>query len=192
MTIDPSLPSSHIDLSTFTSAARAAEEAAAGGDAILVVSGTQVKVLGTGVTPSGRSVAWVAPDDDTMRMFADALARSFGNGIASAVTRELGLDRAGPLSAGTVNRALDMAQTSRHALDGVDFALRLSCLATTGSDAFNDACIQVGVDPASLTHAQRHAIDDAMRERFEQAAEQGQSPVSPDTARAWLRELVQS
>src|SRR5690606_21349419 len=120
-------PTGHVDLANFAAAAQAADQAKGGADALLVVSGKQVKVLGTGATPSGRSVAWVEPDDQTHRMFTDALARSYGQGIASAVARELNLDKPGPLTAATVNRAIDMAQTSRHALDGVDFALRLSC-----------------------------------------------------------------
>ena len=105
---------------------------------------------------------------------------------------EPNLNKPGPLSAGTVTRAIDMAQTSRHALDGVDFALRLNCLASTGSDAFRAACAEVGVSPASFDRDGMNAIDDAMRERFDHAAEQGQSPVTQDTAHAWLVELVKA
>ena len=163
-----------------------------GGDVYLSVSGEQLRVLATGTTPSGRQVAWVDPSLDTAQIFSRALADTYGNGIASAVSHELGL-QAGPgkpLSARTVERAVDMAETSRVAMTGVDFATQLACSAVSGSAAFNDACRQAGIDPAAITPAQRQAVDTAMRERFDAAAASGLSPVSGDTARGWLRELV--
>lgn len=188
MTIDsvsrPSPGSPQLD--AFTQAAQA------GGDVYISVAGEQLQVLGTGTTPGGRSVAWVAPDVDTVSMFSEALARTYGNGIASAVSRELGLSASPgkPLSARTIELAVDMAQTSRHALDGVDFATRLACSASTGSAVFLSACSQAGIDPASVDAQKRQVIDVAMQQRFDQAASAGESPVSLATARTWLSAVL--
>ncbi|WP_241144555.1 hypothetical protein [Achromobacter xylosoxidans] len=118
-----------------------------------------------GATPGGRSVAWVAPNVDTTGMFAQALARSYGQGIASAVSRELGLEPnpGKPLSARTVTLALDMAQTSRDALSGVDFMTRLALSATNDAPAFQQACRDAGVAPSSLDATRRGALDQAMQ-----------------------------
>jgi len=186
-TIDPaSTPTGRLGLSAFAEAARQDDGAR------LVVAGESLRVLGTGTTPAGRNVAWVAPDDRTVALFTNALAEAYGNGIAGAVSRELGLARNGTLSAATVNRAIDMAETSRQALEGIDFALRLSCLAGTNSEAFRAACTEADVIPDHLDSSRRDAIDDAMRLRFEQSQQAGASPVSPDTARAWLVELIKA
>ncbi|MFJ1302015.1 hypothetical protein ACILG0_18775 [Pseudomonadota bacterium AL_CKDN230030165-1A_HGKHYDSX7] len=167
--------------------AQAAEQ---GGDVYVTVVGEQFHVLGSGTTPSGRSVAWVATDADTAALFSDALAHTYGNGIASAVSRELGL--AGgpgtPLSARSISLALDMAQTSRDALDGVDFMTRLDHSAAAGSTGFRAVCDQLGVAPDSVSPAQRMAIDLAMEQRFNDAAHRG--PVTADQARQWLAELL--
>ncbi|OZI33070.1 hypothetical protein CEG14_19645 [Bordetella genomosp. 1] len=167
-----------------------AQAAEKGGDVYVTVVGEQFHVLGTGTTPSGRSVAWVATDADTTAMFSDALSRTYGNGIASTVARELGIaGGAGtPLSARTITQALDMAQTSRDALDGVDFMTRLDHNAAAGSAGFRSACAQLGIAPESLSGAQRQAIDMAMEQRFNAAAPQG--PVSAEQARQWLVELL--
>ncbi|WP_144630598.1 hypothetical protein [Bordetella genomosp. 13] len=168
------------------------QAAQGGGDVYISVAGAQLQVLGTGATPGGRSVAWVAPDTDTVSMFSQALANTYGNGIASAVSRELGLAASPgrPLAARTIELAVDMAQTSRQALDGVDFATRLACSASTGSSVFMSACSQAGINPASLDVQQRHTLDAAMQQRFDQAAASGHSPVSLDTARTWLAQLL--
>lgn len=173
-------------LDAFTQAAQG------GGDVFISVAGDQLRVLGTGATPGGRSVAWVAPDVDTSSMFAQALANTYGNGIASAVSRELGLaaNPGKPLSSRTIEQAVDMAQASRQALEGVDFATRLACSASAGSSIFMAACNQAGIDPASLDAQQRRTLDADMQQRFDQAAASGQSPVSLDTARTWLSQLL--
>ncbi|WP_238891461.1 hypothetical protein [Achromobacter insuavis] len=89
-------------------------------------------------------------------------------------------------------QALDMAQTSRDALSGVDFLTRLALSATNGAPAFQQACSDAGVAPASLDAARRGALDQAMQARFDQAAQSGQSPVSLGTAAAWLRDLLKA
>lgn len=168
-------------------------EATKTGNAVYVsVSGQSLQVLGTGVMPSGRSVAWVAPDVDTVSMFTEALSYTYGQGIAITVARELGLTPSPgtPLSSRTVTLALDMARTSSQALSGVDFGTRLDCSAVVGGPGFTAACQALGIAPASLDSAQRQRIDEAMERKFEQAAAQGQSPVAPDIAQAWLRELL--
>lgn len=88
MTISSVTPSSpFVSLDAFAKAAQSGE------DVYVDIAGETLRVLGVGSTPGGRSVAWVAPNVDTTGMFAQALARSYGQGIASAVSRELGLNR---------------------------------------------------------------------------------------------------
>ena len=48
------------------------------------------------------------------------------------------------------------------------------------------------IDPASLSPQRRQEIDAAMQIRFDQAAAQGQSPVTADMAQGWLRTLLQA
>lgn len=142
MTISSVTPSSpFVSLDAFAKAAQSGE------DVYVDIAGETLRVLGVGSTPGGRSVAWVAPNVDTTGMFAQALARSYGQGIASAVSRELGLEPnpGKPLSARTVTLALDMAQTSRDALSGVDFMTRLALSATNDAPAFQQACRDAGV-----------------------------------------------
>lgn len=158
MTISSVTPSS-----PFLSLEAFAKAAESGQDVYVDVAGERLQVLGVGATPGGRSVAWVAPNVDTTEMFAQALARTFGQGIASAVSRELALEPnpGKPLSARTVAQALDMAQTSRDALSGVDFLTRLALSATSGAPAFQQACADAGVAPASLDAARRSSLDQA-------------------------------
>jgi len=168
---------------------------AATGEAVYVsIDGQSMQVLGTGVTPGGRSVTWVAPDVDTVTMFTEALARTHGQGIAEVVARELGLQPSPgkPLSSRTVGLALEMAQTCSQAMSGVDFATRLEFSAASGGAGFQAACQALGIDPASVDAAQRQRIDEAMQLKFEQAEARGQAPVPPDTAQQWLRELLQA
>ncbi len=150
--------------------------------------GAQWQVMATGTTPSQRSVAWIEPHADTTSAFVQALGQSFSQGIQKAVAQELGLQPAPgrPLAARTVLQALDMAQTSQNALQGVDFLTQLSVSATQGSAAFTEACRQLALDPAGVDAGQRARIDARMQQRFEAAAASLQSPVAPATARQWL------
>ena len=190
MNINPSVP-----LASQGSPSLAHFEAAAhDSEAVYIsVSGQSMQVLGTGATPGGRNVAWVAPDIDTTRLFTDALANSYGNGITQTIVRELGLEPTPgkPLSSRTVSQALDMAQTSSQALSGVDFATQLDHSASARGAGFPTACRALTIDPASLSTQRRQEIDAAMQLRFEQASAQGQSPVMADTAQSWLRDLLQ-
>ena len=175
-----------LSLDAFSRASRA-------GEAICVsASGQSLQVLGTGAMPDGRSVAWVAPDADTVSMFTQALAQTYGHGIASAVSRELGLapSPGKPLASRVIQRALDMAQTSAQALEGVNFITRLDCSASVGGPVFVSVCKELGIAPGSVTAGQRQGIDQAMQQKFDQAAQSGQTPVAPEAARAWLRGLL--
>jgi len=156
------------------------------------VDGRSLKVLGTGTTPDGRSVAWVSPDTDTASAFAQALKQTYGQGIANTVTRELGLapSPGKPLSSRLIERAIDMARTSQTVMDGIDFTTILGCSARSNGTIFIDVCRQAGISPESLDAEARRHIDTAMRQKFEQALQSGASPVEPGTARAWLRELL--
>lgn len=189
MTINASVtsaPHGSPALDAFTAAAK-------NSDAVyLSVSGQSMQVLGTGVSPSGRSVAWVDPDLDTVRMFTEALGQQYGIGIAKAVAQELGLSPSPgkPLSSRTITQALDMAQTAGQVLAGADFAMTLQCSATGQGPLFKAACQAQEIDPASLSPPQRQDIDQAMLHRFEQASLSGQSPVTPEVAMGWLRDLL--
>ncbi|CAM3834722.1 hypothetical protein [Bordetella tumulicola] len=183
--VTPSSPL--LSLETFTEAAKAGQHV------YVTVNGEQRQVLGLGSTPQGRSVAWLTPDVDTTSMFTRALEHTYGPGIASAVARELGLmpNPGKALSSRSVEAAVDMANTSRHALSGVDFLSRIGTSSVANTSAFQQACHDVNVDPSTVTTEQRQCLDQAMHVRFEQAYATGQSPVSPATANQWLRELLQ-
>jgi len=180
--LSPLLP-----LETYTEAAQS------GQDLYVNISGAQYQVLSVGSTPTGRSVAWLAPDIDTTSMFTQALTQTYGQGIASAVARQLELTPAPgkALSSRTISLAVDMANTARDALSGVDFMSRLSSSAVGNSAVFQQACQDSNLDPATISLAQRESLDQSMQTRFEQAALTGQNPVSLATAGHWLRELLQ-
>ena len=165
------------------------EQAASEGAQIHVSrDGSQWRVLGQGTTPSQRSVAWLEPgqESDTTSVFVEALGQSFSSGIQSAVVRELGLAPAPnkPLSSRTVQQAIEMAQTAQKSLDGVDFMTQLQFSAKANSAGFVDACRASGVEAGQVSPAQRQEIDAAMQQRFQNAAQHGESPVSMSTARS--------
>ena len=169
------------------------QEAAREGDWVHVSrDGAHWKVLATGTTPSQRSVAWIEPEPgvDTTSAFVSALGQSFSSGIQTSVARELGLVSGSgkPLSSRTVIQAIDMAQTSRQAMAGVDFMTLITVTAVGNSVEFSAACQAAGLSGSAFDLARREAIDAAMKERFETAQMQGQSPVSMQIAREWLRE----
>lgn len=150
--------------------------------------GTEWQVKAAGTTPSQRSVAWVEPHADTTTAFVAALGQSFSRGIQSAVAHELGLQPAPgrPLAGRTVLQAIDMAQTSQTAMQGVDFLTRLNVSAAHGSAAFVDACRLVGRDPAGISQEQRALLDARMDQRFGAAQAEKQGPVSDPVAQDWL------
>jgi hypothetical protein len=127
-------------------------------------------------------------------MLTDALTRTYGHGVAAAVTHELGLTphRGEPLSSCEIALAMDMAQTCSDALLGVDFMTRVHCSAVVGGPGFKAACESLGLSPAAFDAAERLCIDIAMRQRFDEAALQKQSPVSPDIAQQWLHSVLRS
>ncbi|MGI4856888.1 MAG: hypothetical protein ACRYHA_08240 [Janthinobacterium lividum] len=94
------------------------------GPAIAVVEHqSSMKLIAVGMTPTGCPVAWLAPGVDTVRHFVTALRDAFGAELVEHTVRELGLaPRPGEaLSSALVQRAVDMTETARAALDGVDF-----------------------------------------------------------------------
>lgn len=171
--------------------------AAQEGPLVAQVDGQSFQVLAQGEMGSAsggaRSVAWVRDDVDTTSMFMQALAESQGPKLSSAIAASLGLEPAPgkPLSSRAVQQALDMAQTGRQALAGVDFMTRLEHSAVAGGAAFRQVAAKAGVDPASLSGAERARIDEAMAARFDTAAQAGDA-VPPATATGWLRSLLAS
>lgn len=187
MTIS-SVPSSpgFLSLDAFTQAAQTGREVYAD------IGGERARVLATGSLPNGRGVAWIDPDADTASMFVDTLARSFGSGIGSAIARELDLVSAPgkPLSSRTVTLAVDMARQAEQVLGGVDFATQLAFSAKASGVGFQQVLNELNIPASTVDASQRDRIDQAMQQRFEHAAQTGQSPVSDSTAHAWLREVL--
>jgi hypothetical protein len=104
--------------------------AQSGGEVLVQVDGTSFKLVATGQTPSGRSVAWVDGGGDTTRMFVEAMESSYGARLSHTVANELGL-RSAPgtgLSANKINQALNMAETAHNALEGVRFVDQLNVI----------------------------------------------------------------
>lgn len=170
--------------------------AAAHGPEVMVGrDGSQLRVLAQGSTPSQRSVAWVEPDSnaaDASSVFIDALSRSFSSSIHSAVVRELWLGPTPnrPLSSRQVELAIDMAETAQVAMSGVDFFTQLDCKAATNGGAFQRACSELGIPTGDVGALQRRNIDQAMARQFQEAAEQGRSPVGAATAQEWLKQAI--
>ena len=83
----------------------------------------RLKVIAVGMTPDGRAIAWLDPSIDTARHFMDALGDAFGERASVQTARELALAPAPGkvLPSALVHRAIDMAQTAKTALEGVDF-----------------------------------------------------------------------
>lgn len=190
MTINSSAPTAPRQLPSLDDFASAATR----GEAVYASStGRSLQTLGTGATPSGRTVAWVEPDVDTTRLFTEALAQSHGIGISQTVALELGLvsNPGKPLASRTITQALDMAQTLAQVFSGVDYVTQLNHSAVARGTGFTALCQDMGISAADFTPDQQKRIDQAMREKFEQAAAQGNSPVSSNTAREWLRALIE-
>ena len=164
-------------------------ESAKKGDTLQVVhDGAAWTVWASGTTVSERFGARSQLDIDTTAIFADALGRAYSRGIQDAVVRELGMEPqpGKPLQSRLVLQAIEMAETSRKALQGVDFMTQLMFSAAAHSERFVAVCLELGLSPDSVSPPQRAAVDANMRERFAQAAQQGQFPVAPELAQQWL------
>jgi hypothetical protein len=171
------------------------QQAAQKGDWVHVgYDGAQWEVLATGATPSPRSVALMPPEADSTAAFVGALSRSFSADILAAVVAELGLGPAPgqPLSSRTVIQAIDMAQTSRLSLDGVDFLTRLTVSTVNNPSGFQAACVAEGLSEDAFDASQRAAIDVEMKKRFDAAGAAGSSHVPQVVAQGWLREELRA
>lgn len=165
------------------------------GDTVQVVhDGSLWKVGACSTAQAQRFGARPDIEVDTTSMFIAALGAAFPGGIRDAVVRELGLvPRPGaPLSSRLVLQAIDMAETSQKALQGVDFMTQFMFSAAAHSVAFVSACAALGLGPEAISPQQRAAVDVRMQERFARAAQQGQVPVAPAVAQEWLREELQT
>jgi hypothetical protein len=96
----------------------------------------RLKVIAVGTTPDGRAIAWLDPNIDTARHFMDALDDAFGERVGAQTALELTLTPTPgkALPSALVHRAIDMAQTAKTAMDGVDF---LNDMTRQGSDLFS-------------------------------------------------------
>jgi hypothetical protein len=129
-------------------------------------------------------VIWIRDKVETTAMEA-----AFGESMAQAIARELALQPAPerPILASDVHRAVELGETSRHALAGVDFGTRLRLGAVVDGPEFHRIAQDLGVNSSRLTPQVRQAIDARMGDRFEQARLAGQSPVPVAKAEKWLR-----
>lgn len=80
-------------------------------------------------------------------------------------------------------------QHARTALDGVDFLTRMDVSAALSGRGFLACCKELGIDPRSLTPAQRRALDDQVGAHFRQNADVG-GTTRPEVANALLRSLL--
>ena len=103
-------------------------EAARGEELYLHVEGESYKLVATGATASGRSVAWLALSGDVTGMFVAAMNLAYGQQLSRMVANELGLAPAEgkPLLSRVVVQALSMAETAGAVLDGIHFADQLA------------------------------------------------------------------
>lgn len=158
------------------------------------LDGERLVLLGSGKTPQGRQIDWVAPAGDTSGALIRALNDAVGAGLGSAIARELSLTSAPgkPLSARTIERAVNMANEGMHMLEGVDFMTQLRLSAQNGTPDFIRLCTQAGIDPQQLDATTRKDIDDMLAQRFQAAAQTGHVPVSDPESERWLTEIIQS
>lgn len=80
-------------------------------------------------------------------------------------------------------------QHARTALDGVDFLTRMHVSAALSGRGFLACCKDLGIDPCSLTPAQRRTLDDEVGAHFRQTADAG-GITRPEAANALLRSLL--
>lgn len=172
-------------------------ESAGQGETVHVqVDGQELKVLAQGELHGSqggaRSVAWVQGEVDTTSMFVEALSQSYGSSLSGALARELGLEPAPgkPLSSRQVTQALEMAETGRQALSGVDFLTALQHSAKAQGPGWQAVLTELGIAPDSLSVEQRTQVDERMEARFATAQVRGQSPVPVETVRGWLKEEI--
>lgn len=151
----------------------------------------QVRAEGTLEASTGvrRQVTWVESDADTTTLFVNALSAGFGAGLSTAVAQELGLSPAPgqALASRRVQQAMEMAQTGKAVLSGVDFLTQFEHSAVVGGVAFKRAADAEGIDPSLLGPEVRAELDRKLQSRFEQALASGQSPVEPAAVTTWVR-----
>lgn len=186
ITSSPPSPSPGLTLQAFQEAASHQTD--------IYLDGEKLVLLGSGKTPQGRQVDWVAPNGDAAGALAQALNDAVGTGLGSAIARELNLSSAPgkPLSARTVERASEMAHEGQHMLEGVDFMTQLRLSAQNATPDFIRVCTQAGVNAHQFDAATRADIDDMLSQRFQAAAQAGQTPVSAAESERWLSEIVQN
>lgn len=165
---------------------------------ILKHDGQEWTVHGIGSMPgSQRQVAWVQQQDsqtDTTSAFVEALQQTYSSGIAKAIASALDLQQAPgkPLAARTITAALDMASTSKNVLKGVNFLTELHFSAANAGAGFTKICHELGLDHTQFDSDRKQHIDLSMAERFSDAQQSGNAPVSSHQAAQWLRTILES
>ena len=172
------------------------ENAARQGEAVCVEydgSGWQVAPVNEGDLSVGAGVRELS-GADTTSLFLQALEKAYTQGIRDAVVKTLALlpSPSQPLASHVVHQALEMANSIKQSLAGVDFLTTLTYSAKLDSGLFQSVCRDEGVDPATLGAAQRAQIDDSMAQQFAEAARLGMIPVAQTSARAWLAQAVRA
>ena len=164
-----------------------------GEDVRVSVDGQDFKVIAQGqFTSSGgqsRSVAWVQDNVDTTGIFLQARAQAYGPRISQEISNTLGLESSPgkTLASRSITQALDMAQVGQQALTGIDFMTQLD---RAGGRAFQRVVGEMQLDPRAIDSGTRQWIDEQMKQGFDAALAEGKSPVSPETATSWLKQLI--
>lgn len=167
------------------------------GEAVLLsLDGQKLRVLASATFEDAggqsHSVSWVASGADTTGLFIQALGQTYGGRLGQEIASTLGLQPTPgkPLESRLVKQAIDMAATSQGAMDGIDFLTQLAFSAAKGGQAFQRSVAELQLDPRTLDPGKRQWIDEQMADRFNQAQADGQSPISSQTASAWLGEIL--
>jgi hypothetical protein len=167
-----------------------------GDDVRVSVDGQDFKVIAQGqFTSSGgqsRSVAWVRDNVDTTGIFLQAMAQAYGPRISQEISNTLGLEPSPgkTLASRSITQALEMGEIGKQALSGVDFMTQLEHSASAGGRSFQLAMNEMQIDPRAMDSGTRQWIDEQMKLGFDAALASGNSPVSPETATGWLKQLI--
>lgn len=131
---------------------------------------------------------------NTIHMFSSELRRKYGDRIFRAVSREICLQpKPGEeLPQSVRDRAEQMAQSARTVLSGMDFFTRMQLSPALRTPTFIQACIELGIRPSTVSQAQCDAAQQELEQRFDAAADTGESPVPLALGTQWLKQALRN
>lgn len=156
--------------------------------------GSEVGVIGVGMTRAGRSVTWVdggvpgalpAGMVTATAAFLDALQGTYGPRIYGIITESLELPQSGDaLPSALVHRAVRLAKASQSLFAGANFMTRLRFSAMAGDDALAAACARIGMTGHELSAGRRLLADQLFAKAFKDASRNDTIQVSDGDAQA--------